>query len=111
MNSDGNLSIQDLTIGVDDRGMTQFVDDTVKLIFADTINLVNEGVEPLETEISKGWQGGSKNQFVNLFNKRRESMVEQLESLQEDFRNALFRIGNGFKSIDNNMMASMWEEE
>lgn len=105
MNSDA-LGISDLSIGVDSNGMNNYINTLLDSLFVKTQEKLQDTSE-LVTVISSGWQGFSRDQFIEDLNSSISEMVEKIDTEKTYLQNELNELLYSYQQIDSNLMETI----
>ena len=99
-----NLGIEDLTIGVSRAGMEQYREDVKLEMFDSTIQAMRAHFTDIERALAQGWQGVSKDRFVEGMRKTIEQICEDLEEEKIDLDNRLKELEDDYFKEDNGLI-------
>ena len=98
-----DLGIGDLSIGVDSKGMAQYISD-LKAEILKTVGTAIDDVNDVTTAINSCWQGKSKETFLKDFAKTRELIKDDLEKEYKDLKARLQELESFYFEQDQKMM-------
>lgn len=98
-----DLSISELTTGIDSKGMDDYMHELYIDILETVANQIND-VTAVTTAINNCWQGNSKEKFLEDFTQARELIVTDLKAEYEDLKNRLEELRSFYFEQDQKMM-------
>ena len=99
-----NIGISELTTGVDRSGMESYIESLRLHLITEVFQDIDD-VSAIEATINAGWQGVSKDRFLDQFKTMREQIKEDLQKEFINTTNRLYELqSNYFKQHENMMM-------
>lgn len=99
-----NLGIGDLEIGISQKGMEEYITN-LKLELLQTSKDKINAFDEVEQAINNGWQGKSRDIFLEKFKIAREKICEDLEKEYQDLENRLTDLQSAYFEADQNLMS------
>ncbi len=99
----GNLSIGDLTTGIDSNGMESYIDTLKASLITETKDKIDD-ISAIQSSIDAGWQGVAKDRFMKDFEEARKLVKEDLEKEYENLENRLAELQAQYFEADQNMI-------
>lgn len=103
MNSN-NLGIGDLDIGVSQQGMEQYISELRFELLQTSKEKINS-VDTIVNAINNGWQGRSRDIFLEKFSTAREEICADLDKEYQDLENRLTDLQSAYYAADINLMS------
>ena len=98
-----NVGIDDLTIGISAAGMEEYKKNLKAYLLTQSVDKIND-TSTLEAAINNGWQGASRDVFMEKFNQMRESIVNDLSKEFDDLSARLEELEEDYFAQDNKMI-------
>ncbi len=96
-----DLGIGDLSIGVSKAGMQSYIDNLSDQIFNRTGRDLTDGYSYLESVISDGWQGVSRDNFIKDFKENLNQIIKNIDVQKKNFETELTTLMNNYFNIDS----------
>lgn len=98
MNSE-NLGMSDLSIGVNKNGMENYIHMLLDSLFVQTKKNIQD-VSDVITAINSGWQGVSRDNFINDLNGTISEMVSNLDLQKNNLETQLTTLMYNYLNLD-----------
>ncbi len=98
-----NMSIGDMTMGVDHSGMDTYREGLKTEVLTNTKTKI-EDVSTVETDINNAWQGVSRDRFLESFKQVREQIAQDLEAEYNDLEARLNELEYMYYQQDEHML-------
>ena len=99
----GSLDIGSFSTGVSADGMNDYMESLKTKYITETRDLLDD-VEEINNAINQGWQGVSKDNFMEQFEKAREVVKEDLDKEYQNFQNRLDELSAQYFETDQNLL-------
>ena len=97
------IGISELTIGIDRNGMETYKDSLKAELLVSTRQRI-EDITAIESAINQGWQGVSKDKFMDKFKTLRERVSDDLEREYKDLEYRLDELVSNYFQQDKKMI-------
>ena len=98
-----NISINELSTGVDSDGMLSYIEDLKAVLITETIGKI-DNIDAIDTAIKNGWQGVARDRFLTDFADARTSVKEDLEKEYKNLNYRLDELQSQYFQADLNMI-------
>jgi uncharacterized protein YukE len=97
------MSMGTMTVGVSASGMENYREELKSVVLIDTSTLIDD-VSGIESALNAGWQGASKDAFLQKFAQHREALKGELAAEYQDLENRLEELQSFFFNQDQKMI-------
>lgn len=98
-----DVGIDGLSIGISSQGMDEYI-EVLRISLLQNVKEQIDDVTELETKINAGWQGQSRDRFLNLFEQSRNNVKDDLEAEYNDLVARLVELQQNYFAQDANMI-------
>jgi uncharacterized protein YukE len=98
-----NMDISEMTEGVSEKGMEDYIDSLKAYLLTETTKIIND-TSALEAAINSGWQGQSRDKFIEKFNEARMAISMDLKREFNDLNNRLAELLANYFAQDSKMI-------
>lgn len=98
-----NMDIGDMTEGISAKGMEEYIESLKAYLLVETTKIIND-TSALESAINAGWQGQSRDKFIEKFNEARSAISDDLKKEFKDLNNRLAELQINYFAQDSKMI-------
>lgn len=98
-----NMGISEMTEGISTNGMEEYLENLKAHLLTETTKIIND-TSALESAINSGWQGQSRDKFIEKFNEARMAISMDLKKEFKDLQNRLAELEMNYFAQDSKMI-------